>query len=63
MTSVADTYHTICEDELYTRAEKSEYWASVHKFWEEVKNRHVGQLSLKQMAWLDKIEKQLGEDN
>lgn len=62
MATVADEYPMICEDQLYTRAHESEYWQSCLNFWTDVKDKHIGQLSYKQVSWLDSIDEKILED-
>ena len=52
---VCEVYKEINLDDLFDRAETSEYWNSAHKFVQQVWDKEVDELSQKQIDWLDRI--------
>lgn len=57
---IVSTYFEIDEDEIYTLSRNSEYWETASEFYTEVKDKKIGELSARQIKWLQKIEKALG---
>lgn len=55
---VSDRFR-IDEEELEELGEDDEYWEKCHMFFLEVRDKELGSLTGKQLAWLDKIEQGL----
>lgn len=51
--------YTIDEETLQEKADGSDYWANCQKFYKEKKDDDIGDLSPKQLSWLEKIEQGL----
>jgi len=51
---VCDAYD-IDEDALSELSEANDYWVKSSKFYNDVKNKTMGELTSKQIDWLDRI--------
>jgi len=54
---------TIDEDTLGEKAEKSDYWKNVKKFWFESQEKECETLTERQLGWLEKIELDLAKES
>jgi len=54
--------YDITQDEIEAKSTDNDYWRTVLDFWVDVELKEVSDLSYKQQAWLDKIEKALRLD-
>lgn len=56
---IVEDFYSIDVDALYNKTDNSAYWESCEKFYEDVRLRHVDELSIDQTDWLEKIESDL----
>lgn len=61
--SIVSDIYKIDEDMLHTKADNSDYWKTVFKFWGQIKNTKISELTEKQVNWLDRISDELEDVN
>lgn len=47
---------TVDPETLENLRETSDYWENVYKFWQDIKEQHIDDLTPGQVSWLEKIE-------
>jgi hypothetical protein len=50
---------SIDADQLYTKSFDNEYWLNSYRFYMDVKDKDMEDLTIRQEVWLEKIERQL----
>lgn len=60
--TVEDVY-SFDEDDLFYRAEESEYWANFYMFYSKVKFIELEQLTSQQRAWLEDAQMSIDSES